>query len=1084
MSEVMQLLALGLSLEQQNVVDHPIGAPATVDAGAGTGKTHTVVARVVALHKSGVCPASKILLLTFARKAAAELRARVSRELGPGVEPPHCATFHSFAHDVLLDHAYDIGLSPDTVVLEEPDSRLIFRAAYDDLVLGGLGVDPTAFPLRRVDDLANGLFNVAVRLKQAATTPDEFERRALEAGVRDHAVAYRELRRAYVKKYRGKEFAVDAEIDDAQFARESRDYASRVRAAAALFRRFDELLHERSAMTYSDLLFRADVEVRRNPALRDELRRRYAHCIVDEYQDTDIAQHRFLQAVFGDALECVVAVGDVRQSIYAFRGAHPENMDEFAALRGCVAYRLTQSRRSRQKILDFAHRVIAGDRGDAEPLSAHRGDAGTPIVHVASLWTEDGVARNAAEQRAEEAEWLAAQIASRLARGDLRPRDIAMLLRYKTNSSIYTDALLRAGIPFQLTGGVGFYDSPEVLDALAWLRLLADPLHSIAAARVLQSAVVGVNDADVVALSAGHDRADPTAFARRVFVDPLADHMSADGRARVMRLRDTVDALEQFAGQSLNAALPAVLDRAGLRLYHEQSADRRAPQALANLRKLEQLAVAFAQRMRGASAREFVGYIDELEQTAGDEREADASDLDAVVITTIHNAKGLEWPVVFVADVWPQNTRSDLLTLAADGALLCSEGGDGRVPFHVLGRRSHADEDGWVRQAETSESSETAEREERRLFYVALTRARDELFISGKRAKPSKGNAKGKVHKYLDEAYTWLREIGWPTDDVPGTGCATAAVTPAAVAPAAIAPAAAGEAVPAPAELKAARERLAWMRDAQDRPVRPATQSLSFSLVRRYEQCPRAVAYASRLGIPRLAGGSSRIVDPDRRSGVERDPDSLLGLGAFGDLVHRALELWALDRIACSADLYGRLNPVSSPPDAAEAISRAARDLDETPSKSDMRRASETFSAMTDALAGWAPLFAEAPFTLDVDGITVSGFIDLIARDPAGKLMVVDYKTGVAPAEDYALQLALYREAARAAYDVDAGATLARIREGIVSFESAPALDSAVIAARVRAAADGIANGDDAPRPGVWCATCPYRAAPCMSFPH
>jgi DNA helicase-2/ATP-dependent DNA helicase PcrA len=1085
MSEVAQIVPLGLSPEQQRVVDHPIGVPATVDAGAGTGKTHTVVARVVALHNSGACPASKILLLTFARKAAAELRARVLRELGPGEEPPHCATFHSFAHDVLLDHAYDIGLSPDTVVLEEPDSRLIFRAAYDELVLGRLGVDPTAFPLRRVDDLVFGLFNAAVKLKQSAVTTAEFERRALDAGVRSHAVEYRELRYRYPKKYRGKEFRVDATIDDAQFAREARDYASRVRAAAALFRRFDELLRERTAMTYSDLLFRADVEVRRSAALRDELRRRYSHCIVDEYQDTDIAQHRFLQAVFGDALECVVAVGDVRQSIYAFRGAHPENMDAFATLPGCVPYRLTQSRRSRQKILDFAHHVIADDRGDAEPLTAHRGDAGVPIVHVASLWTEDGVARNAAEQRAEEAEWLAAQIQSRLSRGDLRPRDLAVLLRYKTNSMIYTDALLRAGIPFQLTGGVGFYDAPEVLDALAWLRLLVDPLHSIAAARVLQSSVFGVNDADVVALSAGSEWADPTAFARRVFVEPLNEAVSADGRARVMRLRDTLDALEQFAGQSLNAALPAVLDRAGLRLYHEQSDDRRAPQALANLRKLEQLAVAFAQRMRGATAREFVGYIDELEQTAGDEREADASDLDAVVVTTIHNAKGLEWPVVFVADVWPRNNRSEVLSLDTDGALLCSEGGDGRVPFHVNARRWGADASGMVRQAGDPDASDAADREERRLFYVALTRARDELFISGKRAKPSKANPKGAVHAYLGQAYAWLREVGWPSDEPLSPVQLAAGVGESATA--------GGDATTSREQLSAARERLAWIRDAQSRPVRSLAQALSFSLIRRFEQCPRAVAYAAKLGIPRLAGGGVPIIDPEWQTGAARDPDSLLGLGAFGDLVHRALELWAgricganEDRGAdpqCGADLYGRPTPVESPLPAPEAISLAARDLGETPSKSDLRRAADAFTLMTGALAGWTPLYAEAPFTLDVDGTTVSGFIDLIARDPAGGAMVVDYKTGVAPAEDYALQLALYREAARAAYGVDAGAVLARVRDGAVLFESAPELDRGAVAARVRAAALGIANGDDTPQPGPWCATCAYRAAPCMSFP-
>ena len=1047
----------GLSDEQQRVVDHPIGIPATVDAGAGTGKTHTVVARVVALHNSGACPASKILLLTFGRKAAAELRGRVLRELGPGVEPPLCATFHSFAHDVLLDHAYDIGLSPDTTVLEEADARLIFRKAYDDLVLGRLDVDPTAFPLRRADNLVAGLFSVLMRLKQSAITPDDFERRALAAGERMRSIAYRQLRQAYLKK---KGFKIFGEIDDASFEREALEYSARVRAAAALFRHFDGLLVQRTALTYSDLLFRADVEVRNRPALRDELRRRFAHCIVDEYQDTDVAQHRFLQAVFGDSLERVIAVGDVRQSIYAFRGAHPENMDDFAALSGCVPFRLTQSRRSRQEILDFAHRVIAADRGDAEPLRAHRGPAGVRVVNVASMWQADGVPRNAAEQRRQEAQWLAEQVSARLSRGDMRPRDIAVLLRFKTNTQVYTDALTRAGVPFQLTGGVGFYDAPEVLDALAWLRLLADPLDSHAAERIVQSPVFGAHDADIVALSADLLHSDPTAFARRVFVDPVSDAVSADGRARVARLRETLDALEPFAGQSLTAAFPAVLDRAGLRLYFEQIGDRRAPQALANLRKLEQLAVGFAQRNPGASARDFTRYLDELESDSGDEREADASEVDAVVITTVHNAKGLEWPVVFVADVWPDNSRSALLALDADGALLCSEDGHGREPFHVLARRLNADADGMVPRDADHPSHAAADREERRLFYVALTRARDELYISGKRRILSGANPSGKAHGFLDETYAWLAAMGWPADEPLPTASATAAAE--------------GDSPPPPVEGGDVRTHdvLSWIVPA-DRPV-PAKSALplSFSIVRRFEQCPRAVAYAAKLGIPALAADRSSSFDSETYEGPIRDPDSLLGLGAYGDLVHRALELWALARIEGRDSVAG-----------ADGIQQAARELGQTPSKTDARRAMEAFNAMTAALAGWTPLHAEAPFTLDVDGVTVSGFIDLIACDASGSHAVIDYKTGAAPPSEYALQLALYREAVRAAYGLEARGLIARIREGTVAFEVVPELDRATIESRVRAAAVGIASIDDTPRPGQWCATCPYRAAPCMSYP-
>jgi len=1047
----------GLSDEQQSVVDHPIGIPATVDAGAGTGKTHTVVARVVALHRSGTCPASKILLLTFGRKAAAELRGRVLRELGPGAEPPHCATFHSFAHDVLLDHAYDIGLSPDTIVLEDADARLLFRTAYNDLVLGRLNVDSTAFPLRRADELIANLFSALMRLKQSAITTDEFERRALAAGERIRSITYRVLRQAYAKR---KGFTLKAKIDDAGFEREARDYDARVRVAAVLFRHFDSLLQQRTALTYADLLFRADVELRRRPALRDELRRRFAHCIVDEYQDTDVAQHRFLQAVFGESLERVIAVGDVRQSIYAFRGAHPENMDEFAALSGCVPFRLTESRRSRQEILDFAHRVIADDRGDEDPLRAHRGQAGANVVAVASMWQADGVARNAAEQRRIEAAWVAGQIASRLSRGDLHPRDIAVLLRYKTNTQIYTDALMRAGVPFQLTGGVGFYDAPEVLDALAWLRLMADPLDSHAAARVVQSPVFGVRDADIVALCADGEPSDSTAFARRVFVDPALERVSADGHARVTRLRETLDSLEQFAGQTLTAALPAVLDRAGLRLYFEQSTDRRAPQALANLRKLEQLAVGFSQRNPGASARDFIGYLDELEGESGDEREADASDVDAVVITTVHNAKGLEWPVVFVADVWPRNTRTDLVRLDADGALLCSEDGEGREPFHVAARRLNADADGWVPRDADSPLRSATDREERRLFYVALTRARDELYVSGRRRTLSRANPKGAAHTFLDETYAWLAAMGWPVD------------VPLSLSPAREPTLAADNPSPREGRQPGVGDFLSWMRPADVRVAVTSSAPLSFSLVRRFEECPRSVAYASRLGIPPLAADRTPSFDAEAYEGPVRDPDSLLGLGEYGDLVHRALELWAVARIAGRAPVL-----------VADAIRQAAQELGQMPSKTDARRAAEAFGAMTRALDAWTPLYTEAPFTLDVGGVTVSGFIDLIARDASGSAAVVDYKTGASPASDYALQLALYREAARAAYGVAASGIIARIRDGAVIFEAVPEIDRAAVEARVRAAAEGIARADDTPRPGAWCSSCPYRAAPCMSFP-
>jgi superfamily I DNA/RNA helicase len=198
-----------LTPEQRAVVVHPFGQPSLVDAGAGTGKTHTIVSRVVYLQKTGRCEAKQILLLSFARKAAAELRRRVLEELGPDVEPPHCSTFHAFAAGVLSEHAYELKVSPDATVIEDIDARLEFRDSFDEVVYGN-EVDASAFPLRPVqrDSLRDGLFAIAQQLKEHEITIERFLERALAAadeierlparGIRPRAKDPRQQRKALV----------------------------------------------------------------------------------------------------------------------------------------------------------------------------------------------------------------------------------------------------------------------------------------------------------------------------------------------------------------------------------------------------------------------------------------------------------------------------------------------------------------------------------------------------------------------------------------------------------------------------------------------------------------------------------------------------------------------------------------------------------------------------------------------------------------------------------------------------------------------------------------------------------------------
>jgi ATP-dependent exoDNAse (exonuclease V) beta subunit len=321
--------------------------------------------------------------------------------------------------------------------------------------------------------------------------------------------------------------------------------------------------------------------------------------------------------------------------------------------------------------------------------------------------------------------------------------------------------------------------------------------------------------------------------------------------------------------------------------------------------------------------------------------------------------------------------------------------------------------------------------------------------VTGGRSKPSGPNPDGRINAFLAHVIDWVRERKWNTIDEAADVLSAPAVRVEAV-----------SAPPLP---------LADFVRSRQSKVNVDVPMLSFSSISQFEQCPRSVTYRLAYGLPGLGRDNRAAVVGEDGPGVgsSRSRDSLLSAGAYGNLVHRALETW------------GR----TPGKPAAEYVTVAVRDLGLKPSKTERAGAVASVEAVIATLSGWKPLLVEAPFTLDIGDVQVNGFIDLVAADPAGRNVIIDYKTGITEKEHYALQLALYRIAAAKAYRIDVSASaIARLDANGVRFEFVEMPDEAAVRTHVEDVAAGIRTGDLTAKAGPQCATCPFRAAPCLDF--
>ena len=687
-------LTRGLNDHQREAVTHA-GSPLLILAGAGSGKTRVLTHRIAYLLATGRARAGQILAITFTNKAAAEMRERAGSLVGDDARRMWVSTFHSACVRLLRYEHEAAGLSSSFTIYDAQDSQRLIQ-----MVLKAQDVDIKRFTPKmvaaRISDAKNELIGPA--------------RYADLAG---------------------------------------KDPVSRIVAAAYV--EYDKRMRASNALDFDDLIMRTVELLRDNPLIAEHYHRRFRHILVDEYQDTNHAQYVLVKALVGDGTDGVepaelTVVGDSDQSIYAFRGATIRNIEEFERdFAGARTILLEQNYRSTQNILSAANAVIARNTGR----------------RAKNLWTASGdgalITLDAADSEHDEARFVVGEI-DRLADSGVEWGDIAVFYRTNAQSRALEELLVRQGIPYRVVGGTRFYERREIKDALAYLQVISNPDDTVAARRVLNvpKRGIGAKAEEAIAAHAAHYGISFGAALRHLWlragcpagegegidVDALArsaspDEASADSSAPVSSdeaagetpgARDGADESEAPASspaesaaetapevlgitpraaksaaafwglvETLRAAeargasqadiLEEVLDRTGYLAELRRSEDPQDASRVENLAELHSVAGAFAADAPGGTLADFLERVALVADS--DQVPAEGERGGQVTLMTVHTAKGLEFPVVFVTGME-----------------------DGTFPH----QRSLGDE------------SELEE--ERRLAYVAITRARERLYLT------------------------------------------------------------------------------------------------------------------------------------------------------------------------------------------------------------------------------------------------------------------------------------------------------------------------------------------------------------------
>jgi DNA helicase-2/ATP-dependent DNA helicase PcrA len=585
--------------EQQREAVQHTDSPLLILAGAGSGKTRVITVKIAYLIRELGVPPESILAVTFTNKAAGEMRGRAA-QLEASAERVVMRTFHSFGAWLLRRNAASVGLRSGFSIYDEDDSITLLKTLFPDYQRSAL----------------TALMRAISRAKDYALTP----------------------------------------TDDLSLVSGDPDFPSE-------YERYQRRLREIGNVDFGDLITLPLELLRTEPAVADRVRARFRYILVDEYQDSNVAQYYLLRHLT-DAKSYICVVGDDDQSIYGFRGAEVRNILTFSeTFPGTRVIRLEENYRSTEPILRLASAVVAQNEGRlGKELWTRRTGGARP--RVALLADQDAEVRYCLDL-------------VRRARGQSHT---AILYRTNAQSRLFETALLREGIPYRIVGTVRFWEREEIKDVVAWLKFLANPKDEVSFRRIVNKPPRGIGATTTERLLAqtAEYGSDLSALLRQA--GEFLGGRPAKALSSFTALYD--DLMASFGGKTLGAFCELLIERTGLGKYHAEQDEVSGSQKLQNLEELVNAASLYEPTEEG-----LVEFLETIELDASRERDSDEGEA-RVTLITMHNTKGLEFDRVVVTGL--------------EEGLFPREG---------------------------DEDPDRLE-EERRLFYVAVTRAQDELHLT------------------------------------------------------------------------------------------------------------------------------------------------------------------------------------------------------------------------------------------------------------------------------------------------------------------------------------------------------------------